>query len=144
MWECYCNWVTHSPTDGLLGYLQSRAITNTAAINVLSSPGLSSVLCPLKLGFGQAFPQLFCPSSSCINQIMLYTCCRSGICFGAGFRAQWGFCPSPIGSRLLHERRLWGCRWDFVPISRGSLSLSAHLWNLWVLSGQLPWPHTFW
>lgn len=111
----------------------------------LSFLGLSSVLGSKNRALGRLFLNFSAPLSSCGKQTMFWICCRSQICFSAGSGTQWNFCLSPGGLRLLHERRIGGCRWDFVPIPRGSFSLSVHLWNRGVsLSAQHPWPHTFW
>lgn len=96
----------------------------------LHSLGLSSVLGPINLGLGLTFPQHFCPSflicqpKYALDLLQISTLYQYGILGWVGFLSlpQWL-------KAFAYERRIWGCRWDFVPVPRGSISLLAHLRN---------------
>lgn len=95
----------------------------------LSSLGRSSVLCPINLGLGLAFPHLFCPSflmykpKYVLNPLQISTLYQFGILGPMGFLSlhQWL-------KAFVYERRLCVCK-EGKPLStcipeepRGSLS----------------------
>lgn len=96
----------------------------------LSSLGLSSPWGPTNWPW-QLSPQRFCPVplfQSQPNQT-LDPLWMSDL-FQGRIQDLVGVLPLPSSLRLLHERRIWGFKWDFVPLPKGSLLRTAHLCNL--------------